>query len=36
VAAVAAGALTAARLAGFHKLADEQAARARRLPPRRR
>lgn len=30
VAAVASGALAAGRLAGFHKLADEQAARARR------
>jgi len=36
VAAVAAGQLAAARLAGFHKLADEQAARERRNPSRKR
>ncbi len=36
VAAVAAGQLTAARLAGFHKLAAEQAARERRTPGRKR
>lgn len=36
VAAVAAGQLTAARLAGFHKLAAEQAARERRSPGRKR
>lgn len=35
-AAVASGALTAARLAGFHKLADERAALARRNPGKKR